>query len=113
VKDGWTLDERRKYFQFLRNAAKSQGGNSFAGFLKNIDREAFENASAEAQTQISNAGLRPPFGAPELPKPAGPGQDWTVDQVVELANSKLKDRSFENGKKMFAAARCVVCHRFA
>jgi putative heme-binding domain-containing protein len=113
VKDGWTLDERRKYFHYLRTAAKSQGGNSFEGFLKNIDRDAYENASADEQMQIANAGLRPPFGAPELPKPVGPGQDWTVDQVVGLVDTKLKDRDFENGKKMFAAARCVVCHRFA
>ncbi len=24
----------------------------------------------------------------------------------------MKDRSFSNGEKMFAATRCVVCHRF-
>jgi putative heme-binding domain-containing protein len=113
VKDGWTLSQRRVYFGFLRAAANRAGGKSFAGFLRNIDQEAFENASAGEQRQITGAGLRPPFGTVELPKPAGPGKAWTVDQVAELIDTKLKNRDFKNGKKMYAAARCIVCHRFA
>src|SRR5204863_2234782 len=31
--------------------------------------------------------------------------------VVAL-EPKLKGRNFKNGERMFAAARCVVCHRF-
>lgn len=49
---------------------------------------------------------------PELPKPAGPGQDWTVEEVRTLAENGLQNRNFENGRKMFAATRCVICHRF-
>lgn len=113
VRSGWTIDERRVYFSFLRGAANRAGGRSFVGFLRNIDQEAFENASADEQRQITAAGLRPPFGTIELPKPTGPGKDWTVDQVAELVDTKLKDRDFKNGKKMYAAARCIVCHRFA
>jgi putative heme-binding domain-containing protein len=113
VKDGWTLDERRAYFAFLRAAAKRSGGKSFEGFLRNIDKEAFENASADEQKLIADAGLRPPFGSMELPKPNGPGRDWSVDRVLGLVETKLHDRDFKNGKKMFAAARCIVCHRFA
>jgi putative heme-binding domain-containing protein len=113
VKAGWTVDERRAYFAFLRAAANLSGGKSFAGFLRNIDREAFENASAEEQKQIVDAGLRPPFGSAELPKPNGPGRNWTLDQVLKLLETKLHERDFKNGKKMYAAARCIVCHRFA
>ena len=49
---------------------------------------------------------------PELPKPAGPGKDWTLEEVRALAATGLKGRNFENGQKMFAATRCVLCHRF-
>lgn len=44
---------------------------------------------------------------------AGPGRDWTVDAVLELAKTGLAKRNFDNGRKSFAAARCIVCHRFA
>ncbi|MCC7083515.1 MAG: c-type cytochrome [Pirellulales bacterium] len=113
VKNGWTLDQRRAYFAFLRSAVRRSGGRSFEGFLRNIDREAYENASADEQQQIADAGLRPPFEALELPKPNGPGQDWTVDKIAELIETKLHGRNFNHGKKMYAAARCIVCHRFS
>jgi putative heme-binding domain-containing protein len=29
-----------------------------------------------------------------------------------LVDAGLKDRDFENGQKMFAATRCIICHRF-
>jgi len=32
--------------------------------------------------------------------------------VIALGQQELKGRNFENGKRAFAAARCVVCHRF-
>jgi putative heme-binding domain-containing protein len=57
-------------------------------------------------------GARKPFAVPTLPKPKGPGKEWTLDDVLQAGQSGLQKRDFENGKKMFAAARCVVCHRF-
>ena len=35
-----------------------------------------------------------------------------MDDVLQAAQSGLRKRDFENGKKMYAAARCMVCHRF-
>jgi putative heme-binding domain-containing protein len=50
---------------------------------------------------------------PPLPKPAGPGRAWTVDDVLAKAAAGLASgRNFEHGKRAFAAARCVVCHRY-
>ncbi len=48
----------------------------------------------------------------ELPKPKGPGRDWKLADLVQFAQPKLKDRNFKNGQRMYAAARCIVCHRF-
>jgi putative heme-binding domain-containing protein len=112
VKAGWSMDDRRAFFAFLREAARWSGGHSFQGFLKDIDREAFENATDAERLAIEALGARKPFSVLALPKPEGPGHDWTMDEVMSLAKSNLKDRDFNNGKKMFAAARCVVCHRF-
>ena len=35
-----------------------------------------------------------------------------MDTVAALSSQGSAGRSFENGKRTFAAARCVVCHRF-
>ncbi len=58
-------------------------------------------------------GIRTAYKAPALPAPHGPGHAWSKEEVLAIAGSKLKSaRNFENGKRAFAAARCVVCHRF-
>jgi putative heme-binding domain-containing protein len=62
---------------------------------------------------IEATGARQAYKAPELPKAQGPGRDWTLEAVLATAQEGLKKgRDFKNGQKMFAAARCVVCHRF-
>src|SRR5262245_11052487 len=111
VKDGWTMDQRKAYFGFIAEARTRSGGNSYQGFLTNIEREAFENASENERVLIEAAGLKKPFKPKELPKPQGPGKSWSTVDVLAL-EGKLKDRSYRNGQKMFAAARCIVCHRF-
>lgn len=112
LKVGWTLADRKIYFDSLKEARTKAGGASYQGFLRNIDREAFENATEKERLAIEASGAREPFRRPELPKPAGPGRDWTSDEVVALGD-KLKGRDFKNGEKMFAATRCIICHRFA
>ncbi|MEZ6116028.1 MAG: c-type cytochrome [Pirellulaceae bacterium] len=109
---GWTLDERKQYFAWLDGAKGKSGGASYNGFIENIRKEAFDNLSdAEKLAIESNTDNTPP--APEeIPKPVGPGQEWTVDQVVELVSGNLSARNFENGKRTFAAAKCATCHRF-
>ena len=47
-----------------------------------------------------------------LPKPTGPGKAWTLDELAALTKDGFKGRNFANGKKAFAASRCIVCHRF-
>jgi putative heme-binding domain-containing protein len=112
VKTGWTIPQRQSFFAFLRDAGRAAGGHSFSGYLRDIDREAFENATDSERLAIEAMGLRKPFVIPPLPKPQGPGHDWTMDEVLKLAETGLTNRDFNNGKKVFSAARCVVCHRF-
>jgi putative heme-binding domain-containing protein len=110
---GWTLDLRKEYFGFLRRAHEWNGGASFQGFLTNIESDAFENASDTERLAIEATGARAAYKAPELPRPQGPGRVWSKSDVLAAAATKLKSgRSFENGQRTFAAARCVVCHRF-
>ena len=113
AKSGWTLDQRRYYFRWLNDARQRwSGGASFQGFLNNIDKDAFENASDSERLAVEATGARQPYRAKELPKPRGPGHAWTVGELTTLAPAKLKGRDFQNGLRTFAAARCVVCHRF-
>lgn len=111
VHDGWTWEQRQFYFRWLNEARKHSGGASFQGFINNIEKDAFDNATDAERLAIEAAGLRQPFRMKELPKPKGPGHDWKTDALVRFAGPRLVGRDFKNGQKMFAAARCVVCHR--
>ena len=111
--DGWTIETRKAYFGWFERARKWSGGASFQGFLRNIENEAFLNASERDRLLIEASGARKPYAPPELPQPAGPGKPWTLDEVRALAEKGLTGRNFENGQKMFAATRCIICHRFA
>jgi putative heme-binding domain-containing protein len=109
---GWTLEQRKKYFEWLNAALSRSGGASYQGFITNIRKEALDNLSpAERQALESEVAAAPPKPG-ELPKPQGPGQEWTTSEVASLASDGLVNRNFERGKTAFAAARCVVCHRF-
>jgi putative heme-binding domain-containing protein len=114
ARDGWTLADRKAYFEFLDRARRWSGGASFGNFIKNIDNEAFDNATDAERLALEATGARKPFTPPELPKPQGPGRAWAMPEILNAAEQGLKrGRDFKNGQKMFAAARCVLCHRFA
>ncbi|MBP87670.1 MAG: heme-binding protein [Planctomycetaceae bacterium] len=113
MKFGWTLEQRQQYFTWLASAREKSGGASYQGFIDNIRNEALANASeAERKALESTVATAPPRPA-ELPKPKGPGYDWTLEELEQLTKSNLRGRNYENGRKMFAATKCVVCHRFA
>jgi putative heme-binding domain-containing protein len=112
LKAGWNVELRTAYFQFLREARTKSGGLSYQGFLNNIDLEAYETCTEQERLAIDASGARQALPIPELPKPKGPGQSWTLSHLLPLAERVQKGRDFQNGKTMYAAARCIVCHRF-
>lgn len=112
VKTGWTNNQRQVYFTWFEKARTWNGGASYQKFLTHIEDDAFANASDAERLLIESRGWRKPYKIPPLPKPAGPGKAYTLDDLLALAKDGLHKRNFKNGQKMFAAARCVICHRF-
>lgn len=112
LKSGWTPEQRKIYFSWFGKARTWSGGNSYQKFLTNMSDDAFNNASDTERLAVEALGLRKAYVAPPLPTPKGPGREYTTDEILKLAADKLKGRNFQNGQKMFAAARCVVCHRY-
>ena len=111
-RDAWTLGDRKGYYEWFGRAREWNGGNSFRKFLDNIERESMEGLPDSDKVALQ--GLRTKYVPPPLPKPEGPGRQWTTAAVVESATNGLADgtRDFERGARTFAAARCVVCHRY-
>ena len=113
LKSGWTIDQRKAYFRWLDKARQWSGGASYGGFINNIDKDAYENATDPERLAVEAAGARKPAAAKELPKPKGPGRDWSLAELIAASDSAQVGRDFANGERAFAAARCILCHRFA
>ena len=114
-KSAWKPAERGAYHGWFARARGWEGGNSFRKFLDNMEAESLaELSEGERVAAKKGGGTFKPFVPPPLPKPKGPGRTWKVDDVVEAAAKGLAPgaRDFEHGRRTFAAARCVVCHRF-
>jgi len=109
---GWTLEQRKTYFEWFNGALKRNGGASYQGFINNIRNEALANVSDSEKKALAATTLAPAANLAKLPQPKGPGKKWTVADLVQASQGGLTNRSFENGKRTFAAARCLACHRF-
>lgn len=112
LKENWSIGDRKAFFTALNEARTKSGGASYQGFLNNIEKDAYENAKDTERLAIEALGLRKPTKINTLPKPIGPGKAWSLDELATLTRDGLKGRNFENGKKSFSSARCIVCHRF-
>ncbi len=114
VRYGWSLSQRRTYFEFINEAAKHPGGASYSGFLKNIRADALLNCSeAERAALASLTGETldppPPF---EVTQPEGPGRQWTTTEALAAMNDGLHGRDFQSGRNLFYATKCAACHLF-
>jgi putative heme-binding domain-containing protein len=112
ARTGWTVEQKKQYFIWLGELRQKSGGASFQGFITNMEKDAFENSTDTERLAVEAAGLRKPYRPKELPKAVGPGREWKTEELAKFAEPKLKGRDFKNGQKMYAAAKCVVCHRF-
>jgi putative heme-binding domain-containing protein len=109
---GWNIENWKSFYAFLTEARSKNGGASYQGFLTNIEKDAFANAGDADRLTIEATKLRPAYKVKELPKPVGPGKEWSTSDLVALESKLKSGRNFKNGERAYAAARCVVCHRF-
>lgn len=111
--EAWCDADRRGYFQWFGRAREWAGGNSYRNFLTNIENESRATLSDTEKMALETLGISKPYVPPPLPAPEGPGRAWSTIEVLAAAERSLEQgRSFEHGQRTFAAARCIVCHRF-
>ncbi|MCH2372239.1 MAG: c-type cytochrome, partial [Pirellulales bacterium] len=117
LKNGWTPELQNAYFEWFLKAANYRGGASFDKFIEFIRNDAVASLSesqkdsmkellakkAERISALENLGVI--FEGRQE-------KQWKLDELVQAANSGLKGRDYENGRKMFGAAGCYACHRF-
>jgi putative heme-binding domain-containing protein len=114
LKTGWTPELRRAYLSWFPKAAGYKGGNSFRGFITQIKNGATADLSeAEKDEYRPLLEAKADSTAAAQATPERPFvKSWTLDELVPLVEGSLKDRDFDRGRTLFAAAKCFACHRF-
>ena len=111
---GWTPALRREYFSWFPRTSDWKGGNSFTGFIRNIRSESLAHVADSAERSALDERSRAPVHSivAGAVSPQGPGRAYTVAEATALISGNLTGRNFAQGKAMFGATACIVCHRF-
>jgi putative heme-binding domain-containing protein len=110
LKDGWTPDQRQQYFTWFIKAANYKGGNSLRGFFNNMKNDALATLAPE-EKEVLKPILEAQPVAVAPPRPFV--KKWSLEELMSMVDQGLKNRDFDHGRAMFAAANCFACHRFA
>ena len=119
LKSGCTMELRTAYFNWFLKAANYRGGKSFSIFIEFLRRDAVASLSEEERVVLKELlAQKPVVKSPfEIMAQAMIGRkyvkQWKLEELSQASKTQLKNRSYERGRKMFAAGGCFACHRFA
>jgi putative heme-binding domain-containing protein len=117
LKTGWTKELRTQQLEWFLKAANYKGGASFDKFIEFIRNDSLSTFTEAEKTElaaliekkperksaIENVGAMFAGRTPTM---------WTMEELSAAAQTGMKGRDFDNGRKMFGAAACFACHRY-
>jgi putative heme-binding domain-containing protein len=117
LKAAWTPELRKRQLEWFLKAANYRGGASFEKFIEFIRNDSLATFTDAEKTALADLIAKKPEvkSAIENVGALFAGRtptNWTVEELSAAAQSGMKGRSFDNGRKMFGAAACFTCHRF-
>ncbi|MEM0895975.1 MAG: heme-binding protein [Verrucomicrobiota bacterium] len=115
AQSGWTPELRKQYFEWFVKAASYRGGPSFDLFIKYIKDDAIANLPESAKEALQPIiDKKPdPEASPYEFSVRSFVKDWKVADFDDVIHVGLEgNRDFENGRNMYGAGTCFVCHRF-
>ena len=119
IDKGWSIEERRRYFQWLLKSREYAGGRSNGEFTAQIQKDAEAALSKEHRTAL--AGVLRQFSVRSTqdttaiaPRPIV--QKWKVTDLIASrdttwANYSGIAKDDRQGRTLFATASCNRCHR--
>jgi putative heme-binding domain-containing protein len=116
LKYGWTAELREAYFQWYVRAGSYQGGARFRNYLNGMKTNAVASVPEGENTEklVAIINTEPQETGPVFTSEARSFvKMWAMSDAAELVGNGIEGgRDFENGRQMFGAGACYVCHRF-
>ena len=113
VEQGWTLAQRRDYFNALADLERTAvGGEGMPATLTRIRSEAVATLAA-AETEALGPLVQPAGAADPRPLAVARPEvrQWRVDDVPELLRSSDATNDVSRGALLFDQVLCSQCHR--
>ena len=117
LKTGWTQELRTAQLEWFLKAANYKGGSSMENFIKFIRNDSLDTFTAAEKTELATLIAKKPERKSVIENVGAifagrTPTNWTLEALSAAANTGMKSRNFDNGRKMFGAAACFTCHRF-
>ena len=113
---GWTPELREQYFKWFVLAGSYKGGARLSNYLGDVKKHAIESVPQSDMTPALTELIKmaPKTTAPQFTMEARSFvKMWTMKELKGLLGAGLEGgRDFKNGRQMFGAGTCYVCHRF-
>jgi putative heme-binding domain-containing protein len=112
LKTGWTLPERKEFFEWFAKAANYKGGQRFGQYLNEMRQTALATLTP-TEKEALKAVLAVRKAAPETVAKARPHvKQWTLAELAPMVEKGLTGRDFDRGRLLFGEAKCFSCHRY-
>ncbi|HET6883472.1 MAG TPA: heme-binding protein [Pirellulales bacterium] len=115
VRQRWSLEERREYFEWLRRPEAFSGAHTMPLVLQNVRNDAVACLSEEERAALAPL-LAAENSADSAPQPAIQRPfvwDWKLADLVDSLDQLSAGRNFDRGRDVYRAALCDRCHRLA
>ncbi len=133
LKSGWTIEQRRDYFELLKQDFSTVDNNpklvawfadvgrdytdgaSFTKHLANIKKDAVALLSESEKAELAEVLSENAEKKVAEKKPARVRtfvKEWAMSDLEPKLDMVSKGRNFEKGKAAFEDAQCMACHRF-
>lgn len=115
ARNGWTDELRERYFIALRQTSEFRGGAGLPKFLKQMKDDALaavpNPAARPRYAALMNENRAPKLDYAKLMADRAFVKEWNLSDLADAASAAPAPRDFENGKKMYSAAACILCHQ--
>jgi mono/diheme cytochrome c family protein len=117
LKTGWTPELRTQQLEWFLKAANYKGGSSFDKFIEFIRNDSLSTFTEAEKTELAALIAKKPERKSAIENVGAMfvGRTptmWTLEELSAAAQTGMKGRDFDNGRKMFGAAACFACHRY-
>jgi len=111
VREGWTGEDRRRYFRALALMDAYRGGAGLPKFIGQIRREALAAVPA-AEQPVLQAMLETPraTAGEQLAAPRPFVRHWTMADLPHLSPTATHPTDLQRGRRLFREAQCGHCH---